>query len=824
MRRQLMCGLVAAVMTLSMAGIPTNAWALAAPGPGSLLWAAARAAGAPAGQTAAAGSISTVAGGVGGPARATTVYLGEPLAGPFGVAYSAGRVYSADRLSVRAVSMQTDWLTTSAGTNGDMPDGSGGSPLGDGGPATRASLTGAVGITVDHSGNLVFSDTGRVRVVAKNTGSFYGQAMTAGDIYTVAGGGTAGLGDGGPATAAQVAPWGVAVDRHGNLVIADGGDDRVRVAAVKTGRFYGQAMTAGNIYTVAGNGTDGFAGDGGPATQAELSAHGVAIDQHGNLVIADTFNQRVRVVAASTGTFYGQPMTAGNIYTVAGNGTAGFAGDGSSATQAELARPTAASVDAAGNLVIADTLNQRVRVVAAATGTFYRQAMTAGDIYTVAGGGTAGLGDGAPATSAVLMPEGVTFDGAGNLVIGDYEAAGGRIRVVAAATGTFYRQAMTAGDIYTVAGSGSRFSLGDGGPAAAAELLTPAGVAPGAAVRMAIAETDCRVRVVASQTGTFFGQPMTGGHIYTAAGTGYCGYSGDGGPATAAELNDPQGVAFDHAGNLLIADTQNSAVRVVAAKTGRFYGQAMTTGDIYSLPVSAQPCCPLWHPMGVAVDKAGNVLVADTGVNVVMVRAARTGTFYGQPMTAGHAYLVAGNGHGGDGSGDGGPATSAVLVSPQGVAIDHAANLVIADTTDNRIRVVAGSTGTFYGQAMAAGDIYTVAGNGALGYAGDGGPATAAELFRPDGVTVDGAGNLVIADTGNNRVRMVAAGAGVFYGQGTAPGDIYTIAGTGTGGFSGDGGPAATAQLSHPQSVTVNATGDLLIADTYTNRIRKVTG
>ena len=130
--------------------------------------------------------------------------------------------------------------------------------------------------------------------------------------------------------------------------------------------------------------------------------------------------------------------------------------------------------------------------------------------------------------------------------------------------------------------------------------------------------------------------------------------------------------------------------------------------------------------------------------------------------------------------------------------MDHAGNLVIADTGGDRIRVVARRTGTFYGQAMTAGDIYTVAGDGTAGFSGDGGPATSAELHSPEGVAVDAAGNLVIADTGNNRVRVVAASTGTFYGQAMTAGDIYTVAGDGTGGFSGDGGPATGAELDFP--------------------------
>jgi hypothetical protein len=204
----------------------------------------------------------------------------------------------------------------------------------------------------------------------------------------------------------------------------------------------------------------------------------VTTDRAGNLVIADTFHNRIRVVAELTGKFYGRPMTAGDIYTVAGNGTQGFSGDGSAANKAELADPNDVVTDGAGNVVIADTANSRIRVVAASTGTFYGRAMTAGDIYTVAGTGIGGFsGNGGPATSAELdEPQGVTVDGSGNLVIAD--SMNDRVRVVAASTGTFYAKAMTAGDIYRVAGSGKRAFSGDSGPATKAALRSPTASPP----------------------------------------------------------------------------------------------------------------------------------------------------------------------------------------------------------------------------------------------------------------------------------------------------------------------------------------------------------
>jgi secreted PhoX family phosphatase len=363
----------------------------------------------------------------------------------------------------------------------------------------------------------------------------------------------------------------VAADGAGNLVIADALHNRVRVVAARSGTFYGQKMTAGDIYTVAGDGRSGYSGDGGPATAAELGTpSGVAVDGAGNLLITDSGNNRVRVVAARTGTFYRQAMTAGDIYTVAGTGRYGFSGDGGPATAAELGAPSGVAVDGAGNLVIGDSGNNRVRVVAVRTGTFYRQMMTAGHIYTVAGDGTGGYsGDGGPATAAELgSPSGVAVDGAGNLVMAD--TSNQVVRLVAARTGTFYGQAMTAGDIYTVAGDGRYGFSGDGGPATAAMLWAPYGVTVDASGNLVIADSfNSRIRVVAGHTGTFYAQTMTGGHIYTVAGSAAQGYSGDGGPAVKAQLNTPYGVVVVGPGNLAIADTFNQRIRELTAAAAR---------------------------------------------------------------------------------------------------------------------------------------------------------------------------------------------------------------------------------------------------------------
>lgn len=251
---------------------------------------------------------------------------------------------------------------------------------GDGGTALEATFGQYLqGLALDGHGNVLISDSqnNRVRVVAARAGRFYGLAMKARHIYSIAGGGSGGLGDGGPATSATLnSPEGLAVDRAGNIVVSDSLDHRVRLVAASSGRFYGQRATAGDIYTIAGNGLAGYSGDGGPARQAALrSPVGLALDA-GNVAIIDQASNRVRVLAARSGDFYGRKMTAGHIYTVAGNGQVFFSGDGGPAILAQLqpgtggAQGNALAVSPAGNTVVADSLNERVRVIAAASGVY----------------------------------------------------------------------------------------------------------------------------------------------------------------------------------------------------------------------------------------------------------------------------------------------------------------------------------------------------------------------------------------------------------------------------------------------------------------------
>ena len=317
----------------------------------------------------------------------------------------------------------------------------------------------------------------------------------------------------------------------------------------------------------------------------------------------------------------------------------------------------------------------------------------------------------------------------------------------------------------------------DNGAAATASLSDPFGVAVDAIGNLYIADTsNHRIRKV-----------DTSGIIATVAGNGIEGHSGDGGPATSAALNTPIGVAVDMTGNLYIADAFNNRIRKVNAAgvitTVAGNGDARFSGD-HAAATSAS----LSAPFGVAVDKSGNLYIADTS-NQRIRKVDSSGTIT----------TIAGSGTEGF-SGDGGAATQASLNFPSGVTVDRAGNLFITDQSNHRIRKV--NTG---------GVITTVAGNGDAGFSGDHAAATSASLNLPIGTAVDAAGTLYIADTSNHRIRKVSA-----------DGMVTTVAGNGIGGFSGDGSAATRATLNSPSGVAVDSAGNLYIADSSNNRIRKL--
>ncbi len=403
-------------------------------------------------------------------------------------------------------------------------------------------------------------------------------------------------------------------NRTGAVVLLDSGGKVLGTTYLAgTGMGGLGALYPGTAQTVAGDGRwqDSFVGDGDLATQAELFLpSAVALDGAGNLYIADSNHNRIRMVCAGTdATIAGTTCSgAGIISTIAGiDGTSGYAGNGGAASSpnTELNLPSGLAIDGAGNLDIADSANNVVRQISAATGI----------ITTIAGTHTAGFsGDGGAAVSAELdQPFGLALDPAGNLYIADI--GNNRVRVVCAAAGTLDGSACPAqGAIVTIAGNGNAGATGDGALATAAELNGPYAVAVDPGGNLFIADTqNNRVRAVcATASSSILGTHCTAaGVISTVAGNGTGDFAGDGGAASAAEVNSPSGLAFDPAGDLYIADTQNYRIREVTAKSAIISTIAGNGSSDFGGDDGPAPEAGIHGPYGIALDHDGNLIVAD---------------------------------------------------------------------------------------------------------------------------------------------------------------------------------------------------------------------
>lgn len=667
-------------------------------------------------------TIATVAGGAppATPSPGATISIGQPRRVTVD---KAGNVYFSSSNSVFKLNGSGVMTLVAGNSRAGFS--------GDNGPAVNAQLNTPQGLALDAAGDLYIADSAnnRIRIVSP-----------AGIINTFAGTGATSLGggpgqynDGGPATSGLLRiPMGVAVDSSGNVYIADTGDNSIR-----------KVTTDGIINTIVGDSFPGFLGDGGNAQSAELhTPSDICLDSMGNLYIADSANAVIR-----------QVTPAGVIATFAGTTAIGFAGDGDLALKAALLAPLSVAVDATGNLYIVENGDSRIRKVD-----------TKLNINTIAGNGhDAFAGDGSAATSAELnYPTGVALDSSGNIYIADFL----NLRI---------RKVTSSGSISTVAGNGVLSFSGDGGQALNAQMNAPQGVAADSAGNVYVSDTGNNVvRKVAKN-----------GVISTIAGNGAAGNGGDGGAGPSAQLNSPLGLAVDLSGNLYIADSQNAKVRKVSS-TGVISTVAGNGTPGFAGDGAAATGAQLNTPLGVAVDAGGNLYIADFSNNRIR-----------KVSTSGTIVTVAGNGNSGY-SGDGGPATNAQLSTPTGVALDGRGNLYIADAGNNVIRMVTSS-----------GTISTIAGNGTAGYSGDGGPAVKAPLANPGAIAVDSAGNVLIAD-GSTVIRQIVYPTGI----------ILTVGGNGTRGYSGDGGLALSAQVNGPSAVALDPTGNLYLADTNNNAVR----
>ena len=333
--------------------------------------------------------------------------------------------------------------------------------------------------------------------------------------------------------------------------------------------------------------------------------------------------------------------------------------------------------------------------------------------------------------------------------------------------------------ISTIAGNGTIGSYGNPAPALAAQFDGPQCMVADEAGDVYI--SDWFNNIVREVT--------PDGNIQTIAGTGIRGYAGDGGPAVDAELSFPLGLAFDSSGNLYIADSSNDVIREVTTD-GNITTVAGNNTRGYSGDGGPATSAQLWSPYAVVVDSSGNLYISDSNNHAIR-----------EVLTNGNIATLGGNGYPGY-SGDGGYVGGAQFNYPKGLAIDAAGNVYVADFGNSVIRKIVVNSNV----------VTTIAGTGAAGFLGDGGPAISAELDYPESVAVDAAGNLYIADTLNQRIREV-----------TTDGNIESIAGSGIAGYVGDGGPALNAQFFYPKGVAVSSSGSIYVADWDNNVIRLLT-
>lgn len=544
-------------------------------------------------------------------------------------------------------------------------------------------------------------------------------------------------GDGGPATEAQLdGPSDASQDDAGNVYIADSRNHRIRKIDAVTG----------NISTIAGTGAPGYAGNGGLAKDAQLNTPVCVLPGPGGaLYVCDYGNHAIRRIDPD-----------GVIRGVAGKGEAGFSGDGKKAKKALLDHPTDVAFEANGNIIIADSGNQRVRRINV-QGRNPRMS-------TIAGNGQEGFtGTGVPALSPLGDPTGVTVHPDGRILIA--EASNDRVRAL-----------VNLQTLVNFAGDGVGTFGGDGGAARKAQFSAVHGVNVDALGNILIADYgNYRIRKVDVATGK----------VTTLAGTGSPDFSGDGGPATSAGLSVSD-IVVDALGNVIFSDTMNNRVRridalgtittIVGTGVAGFAGDG---GDATDAQIDA--------PTGVALDGAGNLYVAD----FLNDRIRRVDKATGKIST------VAGNGGTGF-DGDGKAATSASLNNPTDVAFLANGDMLIADFRNHRVRLVSG------------GQISTYAGTGTSGDNSDGPLAPSqTQLSFPSDVQVDASGNVFVADSGNDKIREVLA----------SDGGMRTIAGTGLTGLV-DADDALDGRMAVPLRIHLLGDGSMVVADSQNFVIR----
>ncbi len=622
---------------------------------------------------------------------------------------------------------------------------------GDGALATAARLSSPSDVALDAAGNVYISDSGNHKIRKVDAANL---------ITTIAGSGTAGTGLTVTGSSFNV-PLGIAFStaNSDSLLIADSANHRI----VSLNNL---ALTP-TLTLIAGSssGQSGSSEEGDPASNSLLNRPtDVAVATNNRIVIADTDNHRVRVIASED---------VPRVRNLVGTGSSGFNAELGIGTTIQLHTPSGVSADANGLIYISDTLNHRIRTVD-----------TNGSVNTIAGRSVQGYnGDGTPATNYSLnSPLGlqtITVSNVVQLLLMD--AGNNRLRKVAA------------GVLSTVISDGSGGFAGDDGPAASAKLDGPGGFAADAQGNWYIADTNNQVvrRVNASD-----GKIITYAGSAGMASASPTGVNGDGAAANLATLNAPSAVAVDSQGNLYIADTGNRRIRRVDVTS-----KNITT--VMGMVATLEGASELNQPTGLAVDALGNIYVADAGNHVVIAQNSSGGFIFRAGQT-------------GDGrvAGDGGLVSSARLKRPSSVAVSGT-TVYVSDSDNHRIRrirpVTGGAQTTYTIDSYAPYNLGPTQLTVREGFEGDGlATSSGTRLRSPAGIATDAAGNLYISDRGNGRIRRIDVGTRV----------IETVIGNGSIGFGGDGGSALSATLSAPLGVFATAT-NVFVADTGNNRIRR---
>jgi uncharacterized protein (TIGR03437 family) len=567
----------------------------------------------------------------------------------------------------------------------------------------------------------------------------------------------------------------LATDPNGNIIFADPGNHVVL-----------RLNSDGTVAVLAGNGLEGFAGDNGPALAASLDRPSDAVmDRAGNLYIYDEFNHRIRRVTPD-----------GTITTYAGTGASNETGDSGSALKAGIGSNDRLAIDSAGNLYISN----RCQI---------RRIDTNGIINVFAGTRRCVHGPDGPALQTDMNPDGMTFDSEGNLYFAEssahYIRRIGTDGMVTTVIGdgsliiNFPHSLVvdSGGNLYysdvnnevvirigadesvaIVTGTGVSGFSGDGGPASQASVFFPHGLA-----------LDSSGDLYMADSGNFRVRRIRAGNIETVVGNAQFRYVPDGTPAAQASLYGPNNLAFDRSGNLLISEVSMHEVTQILAADSTF--QVLAGIGIEGNgggPLATRSLID--HPRQVAVDSQGSIYFVDNTNSVVYRETPDDGNLTriaGTPFVTGY-------------SGDNGPAVTAVLNSPWGIAVDNSGNVFVADTSNNVIRRISTD-----------GTITTYAGTGNAGFSGDNGPASAAQLNSPYSLAIDPNGNLLVCDRSNNRIRKI-----------DPSGVIATIAGNGQADTTGDGGPATAAAVNSPFAIAVDPDGAILLITSGGRRLRRI--